>query len=165
MLTIRPYDPDRDARAAGILIADTFFEFNLDGFTAEEADALLGPYLYARSDDPLHQKLIASVIDAPIVWAAEEAGDLVGVLRGRPGRLHSLFVAAEHHRRGIGRRLMDRFEEQCRAAGCRAITLAATPYAVPFYQRLGYRKSTGPRTMTIFGVPGFTTQPMKKRLG
>jgi len=164
VIALRPYR-ESDARAVGILIADTFFEFNLDGFTAEEADALLGPYLYARSDDPLHRQVIASVIAAPIVWVAEDAGELVGVLRGRPGRLHSLFVAAERHRQGIGRMLMDRFEEECRAAGNPAITLAATPYAVPFYQRLGYRKSTGPRTMTIFGVPGFTTQPMRKRLG
>ncbi len=87
------------------------------------------------------------------------------LLRGSPGRLHSLFVAGERHRRGIGRRLMDAFEDECRRRGAEKITMASTLYAVPFYQSLGYKKSTGVRRMRSFEGEGLPYQPMKKVLG
>ena len=42
--------------------------------------------------------------------------------------------------------------------------LSATLYAVPFYLRMGYRKSTGVRTMASLGESGLAYQPMKKTL-
>ena len=43
MISIRPYDEARDARDVGILIADTFFAFNLGRFSPEDQYGLLGP--------------------------------------------------------------------------------------------------------------------------
>ena len=171
MIAIRPYDAARDAHDVGILIADTFFAFNLGRFSPEDQYRLLGPYAYARSEDPTFQAMIAEAIAAEVVFVAEDGraggrAEIVGVLRGRPGRVHSLFVDGDRHGQGIGRRLMEEFEEWCRARGVAKITLAATPYAVAFYQRLGYKKSTGMRSMRIFGAAApFPYQPMKKVLG
>jgi len=155
-----------DSIEVGRLIAKTFREFNLSYAPPEEQEKLLGPFRHAFSDDATHRAQIAHRIDAPIVLVAEDtaSGRIVGVLRGRPGRLHSLFVRASRHRQGIGRRLMERLERETRTAGLDKITMQATLYAVPFYQRLGYVRSTGVRSGPCFDGTDFRYQPMKKDL-
>ncbi len=155
-----------DAVEVGRLIAETFRRFNLSYAAPSEQLKLLGPFRHADSEEPDHQQRIAELIDAPIVLVAEDEvrQSIVGVLRGSPGRLHSLFVHASHHRRGIGRRLMETFERRVRSAGHTKITMQATLYAVPFYQNLGYRKSTSVRSGPCFDGTGFKYQPMKKVL-
>ena len=90
--------------------------------------------------------------------------EIIGVLRGRPGRLASLFVIEERHRRGVGSRLVERFEQEVRSAGGGRVRVAATLFAVPFYQALGYRKTTGPRTLRSFDGEGLPYQPMMKTI-
>jgi len=155
-----------DAIDVGRLIADVFRRFNLSYASPAQQGKLLGPFRHAHSDDLEHQRAIAQVIRAPLVLIAEdeENGRIVGVLRGSPGRLHSLFVHDAYHRHGIGRQLVGAFETELRAAGCDAITLQSTLYAVPFYQCLGYTRSTGVRSGSCFDGAGFKYQPMKKLL-
>jgi hypothetical protein len=81
MLTIRPYR-EADAGQVGILIADTYNQFNLSGLTARQREELLGPFLQARSPERAHQKAIAEAICAPTVLVAEIDGQIVGILRG-----------------------------------------------------------------------------------
>jgi GNAT superfamily N-acetyltransferase len=115
-------------------------------------------------DDPLHRQVIASVIAAPIVWVAEDAGDLVACCAAVRGGCTSLFVAAERQRQGIGRMLMDRFEDQC---GRRAARRSPWPPR-PTPCRSTSASASGvdrPAHDDDLRRPGFTTQPMKKRLG
>jgi GNAT superfamily N-acetyltransferase len=153
-----------DAIKVGRLIAETFRTFNLAYAPPPEQEKLLGPFRHADSDVEEHQREIAALIGAPIVLVAVDADRIVGVLRGSPGRLHSLFVRSTYHRRGVGRRLMTAFEDEVRRAGHDRITLQSTLYAVPFYQALGYRRSTGVRSGPCFDGIGFPYQPMKKTL-
>jgi predicted N-acetyltransferase YhbS len=99
-----------------------------------------------------------------MILVAEDGGQIVGVLRCRPGRLQSLFVREDHHRQGIGRRLVERCEQESIHQGSNIIRLAATFYAVPFYEALGYKKSTGIRNGWSFDGRGLKYQPMKKEL-
>jgi predicted N-acetyltransferase YhbS len=169
MLTIRRYQ-ESDARQVGLLIADTYNEFNLSELTAEQRQAMLGPFLYARSPEPSHQKAIADAVRAPTVLVAEMEGQIVGVLRGgrtdEKGRtvLQSLFVSGSHHRQGIGQKLVERFEQEYVRRGVTVFKLLSTTYAVPFYLRMGYRKSTGLRFIHSFTGQGLPSQPMKKVL-
>lgn len=167
MLTIRRYR-ESDARAVGVLIADTYSEFNLSELTNEQRDAMLGPFLFARSAEPSHQKDIADAIRAPSVWVAEADGAIVGVLRGgrvdKLGRtvLQSLFVSGKHHHQGIGRKLVEHFEKEYVSRGVTVFKLLATIHAIPFYLEMGYRKSTGVRPIHSFDGVGLPSQPMKK---
>ena len=162
MITIRPYRAS-DAEHVGRLIADTYSEFNLSTASPEERDRLLGPFKHARSAEQSHQEAIARVLSADMVLVAEEDGEIVGVLRGRTDRLQSLFVRGDHHRRGIGRNLVACFEQACREQGASEIRLVATLYAVPFYQAMGYKKTTGVRSGRSF-EGRLDWQPMKKVL-
>ena len=165
VLRIRRYH-EPDTVEVGRLIAGTFRRFNLSHASPAEQQKLLGPFRLAHSESSEHQRSIAAVIQAPLVLVAEdnEKGMIVGVLRGSPGRLHSLFVHETCHRRGIGRRLMNAFEREVRKAGHDKITLQSTIYAVPFYQSLGYKRSTGIRSGPCFDGTDFRHQPMKKVL-
>jgi len=164
MTKIRPYQAT-DSQAVGRLIADTYGEYNLSFVPLEERGPYLGPFRHARSQDTAHQAEISRTLEAPLILVAEnENGEIVGVLRGRKDRLHSLFVRGDHHRQGIGCKLVERFEQECISLGGEVIRLASTLYAVPFYQRLGYKKSTGVRRGWSFEGAGLQWQPMKKIL-
>ncbi|MBN1875784.1 MAG: GNAT family N-acetyltransferase [Anaerolineae bacterium] len=162
-IMIRDY-VEEDAPSVGRLIADTFGEFNLAYASPEERVLLLGPFQYAESQDPAHQAAIAEAIAADMVFVAENAGEIVGVLRGRPDKLRSLFVRKDHHRRGIGCRLVHHFEQACQRQEATVIKVQATLFAVPFYQSVGYKKTTGIRSCRIFEGTRFPYQPMKKIL-
>ena len=161
MRIIRDYH-ESDADCVGKLIADTYSEFNLSFAPPEQRSAFWGPFQHARSLEKSHQEEIARVIRASMVFVAEKDGEIMGVLRGRKDKLQSLFVRGDLHRQGIGRRLVERFEQECIGQGSEEIRLMSTLYAVPFYQAMGYKKSTGVRKMKSFEGAGLEYQPMKK---
>ena len=164
MFIIRAYDEKADAQSVGMLIAETYRKFNLGFASPEEQEKLLGPFRYAGSTELTHRDAITRVLRAEMIFIAEDGDEIVGVLRCRPARLQSLFVREDHHRQGIGRRLVERCEQECASRGSRVIHLAATLYAVPFYEAVGYRKSTGVRNGWSFDGYGLIYQPMKKKL-
>ena len=170
MLEVRKYR-QADAERIGRLIADVYGEFNLREAEPDKRTSMPGPFAFANSSMPQHQEAIVNTISAPSVWVAEQGSEIAGVLRGgrtdERGRtvMSSLFVSGQHHRRGIGRALMERFEQEYAALGTVVFKLSATLYAVPFYLSAGYKKSTGVRLTRSFGEPGLSYQPMKKMLG
>ena len=169
MLTIRTYQKN-DSGQVGILIAETYGGFNLPEMLPEKKLSMLGPFAFAHSTDRKHREAIAKAIEAPSVWVADQNGAIVGVLRGgrtdHLGRtvLSSLFVSGKYHRQGIGRALVEQFEAEYIAQGVSVFKLSATLYAVPFYLSVGYKKSTGVRSMHSFEESGLPYQPMKKVL-
>jgi len=102
------------------------------------------------------------LIKSEFVWVAEERGKIVGVLRGRMDRLGSLFVVKSHHYQGVGRLLVERFEEKIIERDGKVIRVVSSLYAVPFYEWLGYKKSTGVRKSWSFEGYGFPIQPMRR---
>jgi GNAT superfamily N-acetyltransferase len=163
MIIIRDYR-ESDAASVGVLIADTYSEFNLSFATPENKKKLLGPFYYARSEQKARQEEIARVIRADMVFVAERDGEIVAVLRGSVDKLRSLFVRADQQRQGIGRKIVEHFEDECRKRGSGVVRLASTLYAVPFYASLGYKRSTGVRVGRSFEGTGLKYQPMKKAL-
>ncbi len=164
MMIIRDYNEDADVEQVGMLIAETYRKYNLDFAPPEEQQKLLGPFRYAGSTRPSHRDEIARVLRAEMVFVAEDEGEIVGVLRCRKERIQSLFVRGDRHRQGIGRRLVEHCEQECARLGSWVIRLAATLYAIPFYQAMGYRKSSGIRNGWSFEGSGLKYQPMKKVL-
>jgi len=163
VVTIRDYR-ESDAESAGKLIAETYSEFNLSFAPPAERNRFLGPFQHARSPRKAHQEAIAQVIRSEMAFVAEDDGEIVGVLRGRKERLASLFVRGDRHRQGIGRRLVERFEQECLGQGVTVIRVASTLLAVPFYLKMRYKRSTGVRSGWSFEGRGLQYQPMKKIL-
>lgn len=163
MIIFREYS-EQDAESVGKLIADTYSQFNLAYLPSEEMKAFLGPFQHANSPEKQHQEAIANMIWSEWVFVAEDDGEIVGVLRGRKERLGSLFVRGDHHRKGIGRGLVERFEQECQKHAPMVIRVAATMYGEPFYAAMGYKRSTGVRSSRSFEGHGLPIQPMRKVL-
>lgn len=163
MIEIRNYQ-ETDSIEVGVLIADTYSEFNLDFASAKERVKLLGPYRHARSTDPEHRQAIARVIQSPMCYVADVGGEIAGVLRGRRERLRSLFVHKNYHRQGVGRKLVKHFEGESARLGVSVIRVASSLYAIHFYLKMGYKKTTGIRAGWSFEGSGLQYQPMKKVL-
>lgn len=163
VVTIR-HCRDDDAESVGRLIADTYSTFNLSTVPLEERPLFLGPFEHARSHEEPYKAAIAQAIRAAMVFVAEDEGEIVGVLRGRSDKLQSLFVREDYHRQGVGRRLVERFEQECERQASEEIKVQSTLYAVPFYSAMGYKRTTGIRRMRSFEGRGLEYQPMKKVL-
>lgn len=161
MITIRNYK-ENDAEEVGQLIADTYSEFNLAFASPGDRNLMLGPFRHAWSLDTLHQRAIVEILRSPMFYVAEIEDEIAGILRGRKERLASLFVRKDFHLQGIGRKLVTHFEAESLRQGTSFIRVAATLYAIPFYLKLGYKKSSGLRNSWSFEGYGFPYQPMKK---
>ncbi len=76
--------------------------------------------------------------------AAYEGGEMVGALvfkiEAGVGKLSQLLVAAGHRDKGVGGRLLSRFEEVCQKEGCHKVRLItyADSRAEGFYSLHGY---------------------------
>ncbi len=79
------------------------------------------------------------------------------MIRGNPGKIINLYVSGSYHKRGIGRKLVNKFESIAKKEGAKEIKIKASLYAVPFYEKMGYRKTTGVRNFK-----GIKAWPMKK---
>ena len=154
----------KDYESIANIIADTYTEFNLSHFSSEELPLFLGPFKHTRSQEETHRAALANVITSEMLYVAEVDGEIVGVLRGRKDRLASLFVRGDHHRQGIGKKLVERFEAESHQLGVKRIKVSASLFGIPFYKAMGYKKSTGLRKSGSFDGYGLVVQPMKKVL-
>lgn len=154
MIKIRKYRP-QDAKAAARLISRTYSKFN---WTEGMEEAVRR---YIRNCDP-NQNLADIRIRfkcTPIFFVALDGTRVVGIVRGIGNRIANLFVEGAYHRQGIGTRLEHKFKAFCSRSGFQEIVLRSSLYAIPFYQALGYKKTTGIRSFH-----GLKIQPMKKIL-
>ncbi len=155
---------EQDAVEVGLLIKNTYSAFNLDFVDPEELPAYLGPFVFAGDENPAHQDAILDVIRSQFVYIAEMNDTIVGILRGRMDRLGSLFVDQAYQKQGIGRALVEHFEKEVICNDGVVIRVASSLYAIPFYLKLGYKRSTGIRNGWSFQGHGLPIQPMKKVL-
>lgn len=98
-------------------------------------------------------------LESPLFFVAEENNEIIGVSRGKYNKISNLFVKNSSHRKGVGRRLVEVFEAKVKKLGTNEIKIRSTLYASPFYQKVGYKKTTG-----IRNYMGLKVYPMKKIL-
>lgn len=72
------------------------------------------------------------------VYVAVEQSKIVGTAALAQDRVRNVFVRIEHHKRGIGKILMQHIEDIARQQGKVRLALRASVSAVVFYQKLGY---------------------------
>lgn len=154
MVRIRKYRKT-DVWDAATLISNTFATFNKSEGTREAVQRYIDGYNPNNNLGFIKEGFERT----PFFYVALDSESLVGLVRGRENRVVNLFVNGKYHRRGIGTKLMRRIETELRRKGVREIKTRASLYAVPFYQSLGYTKTTGIRNFL-----GLKIQPMKKTL-
>ena len=154
-MTIRRYRPT-DFEPTVRLVQKVFLRSIMPDATPEGAEWWSG-FLTLEGDNG--ERLRQLYAGETIGFVAVEADRIVGVAMGTTRELKRLFVEASSQRQGLGRSLLARFEQECLRQGGTQYRIVAALHAVPFYQRMGCRKTTGVRN--IHGLP---IQPMRKVL-
>ena len=155
LIRIRQYRKS-DLQSSATIAWNLWRKFFIRDCTAEGArwwQAHLAPV--KSNMDKIGQRYAA----APISLVATDKGKVIGMVMGTKDELLRLFVHHRYHGKGVGRKLMQRYEAQCLRHVAISIRVLASLYAVPFYTRNGYKKTTG-----IRNCKGLKVQPMKKVL-
>jgi GNAT superfamily N-acetyltransferase len=147
---------DADLAAVQRLVRDVFTEFVMPDATSDGKIWWTDFHSMGNENIARIQRRFA---ECPIRYIAVDGRRIVGTVMGTVAELKRIFVRPSHHRRGIGRRLMELFENDCRKFGARRYRIISGLFAVPFYERMGCRKSTGVRV-----IHGLKVQPMKRVL-
>lgn len=106
-----------------------------------------------------HENIIRRFNECSICFVAVDKGKIVGTVMGTTDEMVRLFVKESYHGRGVGKILAERFEKECKKMGSSQYRIIASLWAVPFYQKIGCRKTTG-----IRNLHGLKIQHMKKIL-
>lgn len=134
-----------DAINIAILIKETFKKYNSsDFFEKDIIRRTLAMFdLKKKSEEELWDYFNVN----PIQFIAENNGEIIGVVNGNPERITGLFVQGKEHQKGIGTLLCKKFEKTASDLGSNEIKVRSSLYAVPFYQKMGYKKTTGVRSL------------------
>lgn len=110
-----------------------------------------------KSDEELFEAFHIS--DKSIFYVAEENNKIIGYIKGNKDRIANLFVLGNSHKKGVGKKLVGLLEKEAKKQNSKEIKIRSSIYAVPFYQKMGYKKTTGVRNFHNLKI-----QPMKKIL-
>ena len=148
-----------DAESISMLVLELAERFVLPEFSSE------GRERFSTAHTPA---AIAALMESGYRYhVAECGGELVGVVGiCGPSHLYHLFVAADMHGRGLGRRLWEVARVDWPASsGPRTWTVKASRYAVPVYERFGF-VATGPLQAKggILIVPMELREPADERV-
>ena len=107
------------------LIWETFLQFEAPEYSVEGIQSFR---------DFIEDKEIIQTVE---FWGAYDNKELKGVIATNDNRKHicCFFVKAQYHRQGIGKKL---WEYLCKNSHSKIITVNSSPYAVPFYHKLGF---------------------------
>jgi len=133
----------KDIVSASLLAKETFEKYNSsDYFDKKGVQETLDIFDPKKNSE---EELWNRFKDDPIFYVAEEKGKIVGMIRGRPDKISTLFVHGKRHKGGIGTTLCEKFEREAIKLGSKIIKVRASLYAAAFYQKMGYKKTTGIR--------------------
>lgn len=138
------------------LVYRTYTNFNSDEGSKEATTEYLSLY-DSKTNKP--NDLAERFNYSNINFAAFSNDKLIGVIRGKSNKITNLFVDKKYHHLGVGSKLLDLFEKQCKKNKSDYIKTRSSLYATNFYLRNGYKKTTGIRLFQ-----GLRNQPVKKIL-
>lgn len=88
---------------------------------------------------------------------AKDGDAVIGVASIRSkNHISLLFVDEKYHRKGIGKALLQKLQEEFLPKGNPYLSVNASPYGIPFYERIGFT-----RVGSMQEADGITFQPME----
>lgn len=138
------------------LISKTFAIFNNKEGTRKAVQRYVDKYNPKKNDI---KNIKNGFLQTPLFFVAENNCKIIGIVRGTKNRVVNLFVYGDYHGKGIGKKLMQKFEQEAKKYHSKEIRIRASLFAIKFYQGIGYNKTTGVRKFK-----GLKVQPMRKTL-
>lgn len=136
------------------MIWKTFLKFEGNDYSPEG----IRNFLDFITDEEL---LKSFLVGEYLLMVALDKGKIIGAASVRDGNhLSLLFVDEQYHRQGVGRALLEKLCKYLKTEqGESYMSLKAAPFAVGFYERLGF-EATGPEEH----YAGIQVTPMEKFL-
>jgi len=114
-------------------------------------------------------KALLTDLSAIALKAVDDYGRILGSVIGRMekisgkivGRIYTVDVEPEHRRRGVGRMLLRRLEEEFRRIGCEKVVLEVAvdnEPAIKLYESLGYRFTSRLKNYYGFGRDAYRAE-------
>lgn len=129
-LQLRPFRRE-DAAACLALFLDCVHRINSRDYAPDQIEAWASPTIDLEA--------WRTRFDGRFAYVVTEGDGIVGFTdMTRNGHLDRLFVCADHQRRGIARRLVERLLQDAIDHSMEAITTDASITARPFFERLGF---------------------------
>lgn len=147
----------KDIIESANLARNTFKKFNINEGTKKG----IKEYLEYYNTNKNLKKIEKSFSKNPLFFVATEKDKLIGVIRGRKNKITNIFIKKEYHNKGLGKKLIEKFEKEAKKQRSKEIKVRASLYSIPFYNKAGYKKTAGIKK--IF-KGGLRIQPMKKEL-
>lgn len=127
----------------------TFLKYEAGDYSREGIDN----FLNFISDEKLFKMFLEG---SYVLYVAKENEKVVGLTSLRAGNhISLLFVDEAYHRKGIGRELLISIQKSIKSDGVVKMTVNAAPFAVGFYERVGFMKVGG-----MLETDGIIYQPM-----
>ena len=145
-----------DIREVAKIKNSVFYNFNRFEYFKEDA---IDWYLDFTNLEKTDKELIKAfnISNKSIFYIAEENNKIIGYIKGGKDRIANLFILKEYHKKGIGKKLVELLEKESKKQNSKEIKVRSSIYATSFYQKMGYKKTTGIRNFR-----GLKIQPMKK---
>ena len=115
------------------MVWETFLKYEGNDYT----EAGIESFREFITDEGLYESFLRGKYQ---VMVALDDGKIIGMASVRNyNHLSLLFVDENYHRKGVGRALMDEMCRYLKEQGEKYMSLKASPYALKFYKKLGFR--------------------------
>lgn len=140
MIKIRKFIK-KDTANTALLMVDVYKKFNQGEATKEG----LKKYVDSVHPNKVPLDKLYKKLNKPVAFVATDNDKIIGVIRGTPDRINSLFVDGKYQKQGIGKKLVEFFVKTSKKQGIKFIKVRSSVFAVKFYQAMGFKKTTGLR--------------------
>lgn len=125
-----------DLEEAFALVKRVFLEIDAPDYSKEGVQEVMDDMLENKEFKELfksgEQTMLGAICDDKIVGV---------VAIGANNHISLAFVDKDYHRKGIAKALFERLFVRLKAKNAKKITLNSTPYAVAFYEKIGFKKT------------------------
>lgn len=140
MFKIRKFTK-KDTANTALLMVNVYKKFNQGEATKEG----LQEYVNSVHPDKVPLNKLYTKLNKPIAFVAVDKEKIIGIVRGTPDRINSLFVDGKYQKQGVGKKLVEFFVSASKKSGATFIKVRSSVFAVPFYEAMGFKKTTGLR--------------------
>ena len=145
-----------DLKQASVLVSNTFAKFNSKEGTKKGVQWYVNLFNPKKNSLERIKKMFSFT---KISFVATDKNKIIGLIRGNKDRIINMYIDGKYHRKGIAKSLFEKFEKECKKQKSKEIKVKASIYAISFYSKIGFKKTTG-----IRNFHGLKIQPMKKVL-
>ncbi|MBL4694604.1 GNAT family N-acetyltransferase [Candidatus Gracilibacteria bacterium] len=140
MIEIRKFSK-KDTTEVALLMVNVYKEFNREEATKSGWE----DYLNTVHPDKVPFEKLYNKLNKAVAFVAIDRGKVIGIVRGTPERINSLFVNGKYQGKGIGKKLVGKFLDAAKKLGVKDVRVRSSVLAVPFYKAMGFKKTTGLR--------------------